>query len=98
MTTSIVNIVEDVLYYMGQSKPRIVRTFGCKPIYAAEVERQDLIQQCDHKLMLGGMGVGVCGTCTYAPVPWAWNKLVKTLGQNWHVNCLQFTSQVGEEP
>ena len=28
---------------------------------------KDLMQQCDHKLMLGGMGVSVCGKCSYAP-------------------------------
>ena len=34
------------------------------------LEFQDLLQQCDHKLMLGGMGVGICGVCTYAAVAW----------------------------
>jgi len=29
---------------------------------------QDLIQQCDQKLMLGGLGVSSCGGCEYAPV------------------------------
>ncbi|CAJ1368264.1 unnamed protein product, partial [Effrenium voratum] len=29
---------------------------------------EDLLQQCDHKLMLGGFGVAGCGKCQYAPV------------------------------
>eukprot|EP00439_Symbiodinium_sp_Y106_P014738 s3506_g2.t1 len=29
---------------------------------------QDLVEQCDHKLMLGGLGISGCGHCEYAPV------------------------------
>lgn len=29
---------------------------------------QDLVEQCDQKLMLGGLGVTACGGCEYAPV------------------------------
>ena len=28
---------------------------------------KDLLEQCDHKLMLGGLGVTACGMCEYLP-------------------------------
>ncbi|CAE7276575.1 unnamed protein product [Symbiodinium natans] len=50
-----------------------VQAFNFRKACSAHAEKtavavQDLIQQCDQKLMLGGLGVSACGGCEYAPV------------------------------
>lgn len=45
------------------------------PMFRPEKTGQDLLQQCDHKLMLGGFGVAGCGKCQYAPAPRFRNRL-----------------------